>query len=170
MKKTRSQIAKESRQQGQAGEDLLELIHDGYKQAFTAKIEKVDPPVKVVRSGPKVVRAIMLENPFPDYLGTWTERDGLTLAWELKHYSKALLPLGQKKAGVTADQLDLLDRWHASGAVTGVLWLRDRELRLATFDSILAVLETGRKSLKWDDQVKVRRGQGKVVFDWLAEL
>lgn len=163
----RSIGASKARAAGNAFETLLEMIHDAYKEAGRAHIEKVDPPTKVVGKG----KVIYLANPFLDYVGSWKHRNGRMIVMEAKSTQKHRLQLGNEKGGLTANQIKAMGQWHYSGALTGLLWWHDNQIKVISFETINHALMTGAKSLRWGDYPPCRRGPtANIQWDWLAEL
>lgn len=152
-------------------ENHVEIVCDAYRIQRLADIEKVAPPVKVFgmdRQG--MARVALLENPYLDFIGTWTERDGRAIHLEVKTTAEPRLPVGNK-AGVDAEQLANLRRWYDAGAAVGVLWLHGEEVRFVTLTAIQHAMEVdSRKSVPWQDAYPCPPGDGLISFDFLAML
>jgi penicillin-binding protein-related factor A (putative recombinase) len=110
-----------------------------YLLSDVAKVEKVDPPT-VVRGG----KILMLASPWLDFHGTAI--GGGSVVLEVKDTKVGRLALGA--GGLTEKQWDSMQSWHAWGAMVGLLWRFDGEVRLLTVPQISAALE-GRRSVPW---------------------
>ena len=78
-KKSRSNI----RNTGLSFQKTIVEICKEYNRIGIAKIEKVDPPTRIIGTGYKK-RIIFMENPFPDFAGTWTAYGGRSIHLEAK--------------------------------------------------------------------------------------
>src|SRR4051812_39497067 len=72
---------------GKAFEKELERTCGAYNSQRIARLQKVDPPVRIIRymdkeKGKLVERIIFLQNPFLDIMGCWTARGGRTILVE----------------------------------------------------------------------------------------
>jgi hypothetical protein len=156
------------RNNGTAFERQLETIFAAYLKQGRAKIEKVDPPTKVL--GRKV---LFMPNPWLDFAGVWTERDGRTLLIEAKTTLKPTLELGGTH-GLTKAQWGNAMDWQRAGAMVLLLWEHKGEIRVTTPSMAMAdCREQDRKSLRWCDAHKLPQGIGWVTFDpltWAARL
>lgn len=153
-------------------ESHVEIVCDAYRAQGLADIEKVAPPVKVFgRDSRGMARVALLPNPYLDFIGTWTERDGRAIHLEVKTTSAPRLPVGNND-GVDAEQLASLRRWHTAGAVVGVLWQHGPEVRFVSLVQITHALEVDqRKSVRWIDAYPCPPGDdGLISFDFLAML
>lgn len=160
-------MSRGGRNQGTSYETELERAFGTYLLNGIAKVEKCDAPTKVL--GKKV---IYLENPFPDFIGTWTQQGGRLLTFEAKRTDAPTLGVG--KSGLKTHQLDALDLWHRAGGFSALLWQYRGETRAMTAGQIRKALsETGRKSLMWEQATPLPRGTGWVSYDflkWAKEL
>lgn len=155
------------RNSGKPWEEMIQTSADVYERQGFLRLSKVDPPTKMVGPG----RVIWLKNPFLDFVGSWTERQGRALMLEAKSTKDPTLKLRQKDNGVTEDQLWAIDRWHRSGAVTGVLWhVRDKAMYYLSPMALASALIEGRRNVGVDDGVRFTQGVGMVLADFLPAL
>lgn len=152
---------------GKDFEKLLEAIFTGYHNRGIAKIEKVDPPVRVVGGG-KARRIIFLENPWLDYAGTWSEMGGRMLILEAKSTEDERLEIGEK--GITTKQMENLAKWHRYGAAVAILWGHKGAVKVITMATIQAAESMGLKSFNWRHLPGTPKGEGWVVADVLGCL
>lgn len=151
-------------------ETHVALVCDAYRAQRRADITKVEPPTKTLFIGPGRTKTIHLENPYLDFVGAWTERGGRAVHIEAKTTQAPRLPVGND-AGVSAEQLTNLKRWHAAGAAVGVLWEHDGQVRFVTITAIEhARTVEDRASVKWANAYPIPPGDGFVSFDFLAIL
>lgn len=148
---------------GTAFERQLELIFQAYLKQGRAKIEKVDPPTKVL--GRKV---LFMPNPWLDFAGSWTEQGGRMLMIEAKTTQKPTLALGGSR-GLTESQWQNAMDWARAGAMVLILWEHRGEIRATTpAMAMRACRENERKSLRWCDAHRLPKGSGWVTFDPLT--
>lgn len=169
---SRSAASSLATKRGREFESILARICDCYRQSARAKIHKVDPPSKVVGRGSSA-RIIYGENPFLDFIGTWSERGNRSLMLEAKSTSKHLLAIDTKKGGLTRNQITSMISWRKAGTVTALLWYRSdlREVKVITLETIEFAVENGARSLRWEDFSKCSKGRdARVPFDFLTEL
>lgn len=152
---------------GKEFERLLEAIFTGYLNRGIAKIEKVDPPVKVVGGG-KARRVIFMKNPWLDYAGVWTEMGGRLLILEAKATETERLEIGD--GGITSKQMENLASWHRFGAVTAILWGHRGQVKVITAATIQAAADMELKAFQWRHLPATPTGEGWVVADVLGEL
>ena len=158
---TTSNHMKTSKRGGEL-ERTLEAIHGVYRMTRRAKVHKVDPPVRIVGGG-GARRIIFLENPFVDYVGAWTERNGRMLAIEAKETTEPRLDMATAKLSGT--QQLALTQWRDSGALALVCWRHEGEIRLVTIAIMLAEQAAGRASVRWSRAVPLLRTE--VPHDYL---
>jgi len=151
---------------GRSLQKLIDGICKQYEAGGVARIKKVDPPVRIMGGGRKIVH---LENPFVDFIGTWRARGGRTICLEAKETREPQLKL-VSDGGLTERQYKALKHWRQFGAAVGVLWGYHDELRFVPFEAIQAQLDSGIKHLKWGNATPVRRGPGFIIWDFLATL
>lgn len=164
-KKPRKSVGKENT--GKDFEKLLEAVFQGYETRGIARIQKVDPPVRIVGPfGRK--RVIFLENPWLDYAGSWTEAGGRMLIIEAKSTEEPSLELGD--GGITKRQTDELTKWDRYGALTGIVWHHRGDVRVITAATLRVALAMGLKSFKWQHLPPVPKGEGWVLWDVLGAL
>lgn len=126
-------------------------------------VEKVEPPVRVIGGGKRSRQVIFLDNPFLDFTGAWTERDGRALHFEAKHTSENSLAIG-KTSGVNERQFQALKDWTNAGAVAGVIW----QCPAGTFyltAGMCASFACGRARLKPENGHILTQGKGFILFD-----
>lgn len=152
---------------GKEFESTLEAVFEGYRKRGIADVQKVDPPVRVV-GPPKFKRVILLENPWLDFVGTWTEMGGRMLVIEAKSTEEPRLELGD--GGFTKAQQDAMARWHRSGALTGLVWYHGGAVKVITHGMVQMALEMGVKSFKWRHLPGTPKGEGWVLWDVLEVL
>lgn len=156
---------------GKGTEDLVKIMGEIYESQGRAVLRKVDPPTRTIRIAGKPV-VIQLDNPFLDFVGTWTERAGRMLVIEVKSTKVARLDVG-KDSGVNAKQLAALHAWEKGGAAVGVIWMcdeRSREMRFVSLQRIEACRAEGRASVPWKDAYNIPQGMGLLTHDFLAIL
>lgn len=140
---------------------------DLYREKNLLRMDKVDPPVRVVGSG-QFRKVLFMENHFLDFIGSWTERAGRMVAIEAK--STAVPSLGIP-ARLTDRQREWLLRWHNSGAAVGVLWeWKDNGTVFLPIGQIQSVWKTGRRHIKFDECERVAQGQGFLLVDFIQNL
>ncbi len=159
-------------------ENALVRTLDAYRSAGLCDLEKVEPPVKTFGSQ-KGRTVIFLKNPFLDFIGSWTERDGRLLVVECKSTETDTLTIGAldetalgKKvsaSGIKMSQILSGHRWQRSGAAVCYLWNYHGSVKLVTPNMVSAQL-THRKSLRWCDAHPVPQGPGFILIDFLALL
>jgi hypothetical protein len=116
------------------------------------------------------MKIIYLTNPFLDLVGAWTEKGGRACFLEVKSTVGQRLPINRSN-GVTPKQLEALRDWRKAGAVTGVLWVRGKDLKVITLETIEFAEACGHASLPWRDFPLCRRGNSPFLrFDFLAEI
>lgn len=160
--------ARKSNDRGKALQARLESIWLGYRKAGRARIEKIDPPVKVYGTGPRR-SVVFLENPWLDYSGAWTEQGGRSLHIEAKSTDGERLSLGGS-GGVTNNQVAALRKWSEAGGVAALAWGHANEIKIIPARELLDAWDAGAKSIQWRHLPAVPRGTGLVEFDLLAAL
>ena len=150
---------------GSAFESLVEQHWMAYDKQGVCKVEKVDPPTRMAGKF-----LIQLDNPFLDYVGSWTERGGRMIVIEAKTTLEPRLPILGKSGGMTEKQIESFKRWHAMKAAVAVLWQHDDEIRLVHSIHIEEAEWNQRKSIRWDQADKIPRGKGFLLFDWMKSL
>lgn len=155
---------------GTSFEDHVEIVCDYYRAARSADITKVEPPTRTLFIGPGKTKIIHLENPYLDFVGTWTARGGKAIHLEAKTTDTPRLPVGNK-AGVDAQQLASLHRWHNAGAAVGVLWQHMGKVRFVTLTALQHALEVEeRASVAWTKAYPIPAGPDMLSFDFLPIL
>lgn len=156
---------------GTAFEKSIRQTCDAYYSAGIAYLEKVAPPVLVLRPPGRLPVIRLLENPFLDFVGTWTARDGKLLMIECKYTTGDTLSIGAE-SGIKLKQLEACEKWERAGAATAILWRSaagGHDTRILTPDMVRAQL-TRRKSFRWCDAHAVPQGRGFILIDFLAIL
>lgn len=153
---------------GKQLEKLLDVIHLEYRIRGIADIEKVDPPVRVLGGGLKR-RVIFKENPFLDYIGAIRDTGQLVML-EAKSTEKPVLACGGKN-GLTAKQIENLQRWEAAGAIVGVFWYcrEAKDAKLVTLADVQITLDH-RKSVTWETAQEICHYEGAGSWDYLPQL
>ena len=149
---------------GKRFEKLLKQVADVYFHKKVLRLEKCDPPVRII--GPGKVQ--FLENPFSDFTGVWEERGGRALMIEAKSTKDGKLPIGNGK--LTDLQIDWLIRWHTVGAAVGVIWESDFRVGFLPIGTIEAIRQSGRRSIKFEEADPVPQGMGHILFDFAVNL
>lgn len=149
---------------GRRFEDLFARVADQYHFRKLMRLEKVGPPVRFAGPG----RIIFLENPFPDWTGTWTERGGRTVMLETKSTADDKLPISDSK--LTDTQISWLEKWHYAGAVTGVIWESNFRVGFLPIGRIIQVWQSGRRHFKFEEADPVPQGNGFVLFDFIENI
>lgn len=158
---------------GRGFESMFERTCDAYRSANRLRLQKVEPPVRVIGWGENR-KVIFLENPFPDYIGAWTERGGQTLCIEVKSTSGEEghnLKIVKGSGGLRDTQIDWLIRWHRSGAAVGIVWEYVGHgwafLPVGLVDSIR---QNGRRHVKFKECEKIAQGPGFMIVDFITNL
>ncbi len=149
----------------------LESTGAGYQTRGIARFEKVDPPVAIIwpfnkHTGKKEQRVIFKENPHLDYVGVWSKRGGRMLSFEAKSTSAHRLAFNGDN-GLTATQWAAMKSWRMAGAATFLLWRYAGAVALFTPELMQAAQARGDKSLVFENGIKVPRGEGRIVWDFL---
>jgi len=153
-----------NRNDGRSFEKTLETINSQYERQGRATVSKVEPPCRVIGWGPQR-KVIFLPNPYPDFLGVWTELGSRPLFFEAKSTSEPRL--ANDKSHLSDNQLEAMRRWRTAGAATFLLW---EMAGVVTFWT-MAMIEAGlsaRRSLVFEDGHQVESGTGFVFHDYLA--
>lgn len=160
---------KRARNNGNEAESLILALCEEYRAQGRANLKKVDPPSKVVKFG-KETKIIYQANPFLDLVGTWTEKGGRACFLEVKSTVGERLSISRSN-GVTPKQIESLRDWRDSGAVTGVLWVRAKQLKVISLETIEFAIACGNVSLPWHNFPLCRAGRSPFLrVDFLAEL
>lgn len=152
--------------EGGAAQLMVEKTAEAYKQAAVLRLAKADPPLKVFGRG-IAKKIIFLPNPFPDYIGAWTERAGRMLALEVKSTSEPRLTLN---GNISETQIGWLVHWHRSGAAVGVLWNCGPDWSFLPIGQIKQVWDSGVRHIKFEQCDRISQGQGFVLLDFAANL
>jgi penicillin-binding protein-related factor A (putative recombinase) len=158
--------ASNARNDGRRFEELFRGVADQYQHHRLLRLEKCDAPTKVLGVRPNV-KVIFQENPFADWVGSWTERGGRALVLETKSTLEDKLTLGGK---LSDNQIEWLGRWHAAGAVTGVVWEANFLVGFLPLGRIMDVVKSGRRHIKFAEADPVPQGKGWVLFDFIQNL
>lgn len=149
-------------------QDEIDAIAKDYQRRGILTLKKVDPPTRVI-PGPRP-KVIMLENPFLDFIGTWTERQGRCLVLEAKSTEEPKLTICNS-GGLSERQWNALHAWETAGAVTGVLWgYREAEIRFVPMAALRAQWRSEAKHIKWENATPIPRGTGFCTWDFAAVL
>jgi penicillin-binding protein-related factor A (putative recombinase) len=151
---------------GRAFQDDLVRTCKEYQAMGVLRMRKVDPPMRVMGGG-AARRVIFTENPFPDFIGAWTERGGRMVAFEAKSTKEPRLEVGGA-GGLNETQLRNLRHWQQAGAVTFVLWeWRGHGVILLGTQGLLGLSQ---KHIKWGFPLRhaVPPGTGFILHDFLA--
>lgn len=154
---------------GKFFEKELALTLAAYERQGTARLRKVDPPVRMIGGGRGIIQ---LPNPFLDYVGALTARGGRAVFIEAKSTAGARLPVGGKD-GLTGKQVEALRAWHSAGALVGLLWRRmagEEVVRVFTVGDVNQALSRGALSLRPEDGAVCRQGTGYALWDFLPVL
>ena len=157
---------------GKAFESMISNSINSYRDKL--KMKKVDPPTRVVGSG-NFRKVIFLENPFPDFVGCWTERGGRAVFIECKSTGKPKLPFNSDN-GITVKQMQNLHHWHSGGAVVFVLWQHNNSVRLVPapviFDAETAnTRHSSVKHVDWENSgTLIQQGIGMCLVDFLPAM
>lgn len=151
-------------------EHEMEFTFASYARAGVATAHKVTPPARIVGSF-AARKVIFLANPFLDFAGTWTKRNGRSLFLEAKSTGNGRLPF-LRDAGIKPSQFEALNKWHAAGAAVGVIWHRTdtKQTALLTLSDLRVANAANVASIKWEGVTLVPRGLGGVIHDVLAVL
>lgn len=149
---------------GKRFERLFKQVADEYKYRRVLRMEKCDPPTRIVGPG----KILFLENPFADFVGSWTERGGRSILLEAKSTQDDRLPMGTGK--LSDKQIEWLYRWHCAGAVVGVVWEAAFKVGFLPIGKIKQIADSGRRHLKFEDADNVPQGRGLILFDFVQNL
>ena len=100
---------------GKTFEHALETIWKSYRITGQARIERTDPPHRIISN-----KVQYTSNPWLDYAGSYR---GRAVIIEAKSHAATRLPW-RRSGGITSKQADALLSWHDHGAVCAVLWGR----------------------------------------------
>ncbi len=153
---------------GRRFEKEIEITAGAYEARGIATLEKVDPPMRIFRRGGSV-QMIHLKNPFLDFSGVWTARNGRALFIEAKSTSGHRLAFNGG-GGLSENQWTAIHRWRSAGAACALVWEFDTRVVLFTPELLLVAQASGAKSLKHEDGLPVARGVGAIVWDFLPVL
>lgn len=150
------------RNDGRAFETQVEAILRVYESKGLMSVRKVDPPTKVIGG-----RVIFQANPFPDFIGAWTERGGRMIAFEAKSTLDARLEANGNR-GITITQMRSLREWRNANAATFVLWEHRGVVKMVPDFRLRTLHEAHSKSIGWDDleAFVVPAGTGYVTADF----
>lgn len=146
-------------------EKRLQAVHNVYAMNRVAKIQKVTPPALVIKG-----KMILMQNPWLDFAGTWTEQQGRTLIIEAKLTEKPTLDLCVQ-GGLSENQYSNLWAWSNAGAVVGLVWLftEVNDIRLITLPMMATTVQGGTKRFYWGDAMPVPSRPG-CPWDYLPLL
>lgn len=153
---------------GRSFQKEIERTCGGYQSRRAATIRKVDPPTRLIGTGANR-KVIFLANPFLDFVGTWTARHGRAIVLECKSTQTHRLPF-RRSGGLTDEQLGTIKTWRHAGAAVALLWRWNERVALFTPEQLVAFEAAAVKSLLHESGVLVPRGEGNVVWDFLAVL
>ena len=155
---------------GTAFEDHVALVCEAYRFQQRAYLEKVEAPTKVIRAG-GFSKVVQLKNPFVDFIGVWREHGNRCIVLEAKSTTEPRLPVC-RDPGVSADQLEAMEKWWSNGAAVGVLWEHGPEVRFVTLGMLFAARDSDeRVSVPWSKAYPIPKGTSEVVaFDFLAVM
>jgi hypothetical protein len=149
---------------------MFERTCDAYRVAKVARLAKVEPPVRVIGWG-ESRKVIFLKNTFPDYIGSWTERNGRALCIEVKSTLEPKLPICTTSGGLKDDQIDNLVLWHYSGAAVGVVWeWVGHGFAFVPIGLADSIRKEPRRHIKWNEADPVAQGTGFMMIDFLTNL
>jgi len=158
---------RKAKKAGDDSEGMVLGLCDEYLKQGRAKLEKVDPPTKVVGRPPRI---IYQRNPFLDLVGTWTEKQGRALFLEVKSTTSHRLPISRPN-GLTKDQLGHLRAWSEAGATVALLWVHSGGLKVITLETIEDAAGRENPSIPWGDFPLCRRGPlPSLRWDFLSEI
>ena len=167
--KGRGQVVSNARNDGRSFEGLIEKTADAYFNARILRLCKVEPPVRVIGWG-KNRQVIFLENPFPDWTGTWTERAGRSLMLEPKSTIQPKLPLA-KSGKLSEKQVEWLKRWHYAGAAVGIIWeWVNQGCVFIPIGQAVEIWKSGRRHIKFEECDPIKQGRGFVLIDFVENL
>jgi len=156
------------RNNGRAFEGLVETILTHYAGAGLLRLKKVEPPTRTF-GGAGRRQVVYLANPFLDFIGAWTEAGGRTVCLEVKSTQENRLPMGGT-SGLSGTQVETIFHWENAGAVVAVIWECPEGVFMVRPAGVRRAIAAGRKSLKPEDGLRVPRGTGWVVWDFLSLL
>jgi hypothetical protein len=158
-------IQKNKSNDGRRFEDLFAGVNTQYNYKRVLKLEKVDPPTRIVGPG----RIIFLASCFSDYVGTWSERQGRALFIEAKSTVGDMLPI-RDDSNLKNKQIDDLIMWHGCGAAVGVVWESNFRVGFLPIGTIDAIRKSGRKYIDFREADPVPQGKGMILFDFAVNL
>lgn len=151
-------------------EHEMTFTFEAYARAGIATAHKVSPPARIVGSF-AARKVIFMANPFLDFAGVWTRRNGRALFLEAKSTGNGRLPF-QRDAGIKVSQWEALQSWHAAGAAVGVIWHRTdtRQTAFLSFSDLRVAQAAQAASIKWEGVTVIPQGRGGVIHDVIAVL
>lgn len=142
-------------------EKQLVITNRAYEEAGIARVEKVEPPTRWANGHP-----VPLRNPFVDFTGVTR---GRSIHMEAKSTEKPSLSL-LNEGGVTQRQWDMMIEWERHGAMCGVVWGYQGDLRFLSIATMRERLATGKKTMHWEEAEPISQGQGFILNDWLLNM
>lgn len=147
---------------GRAFETALTEQFKLYAARGICRVEKVEPPTVMRCIGPGRYKPVHLENPFLDFIGTWTAERGRTLIIEAKSTSEPRLACPADN-GIKAEQLVAMERWQDAGAFVALLWEYrtpdSADVRIVTPAIARAAKAVhARASIAWDQAIRIPNG------------
>lgn len=154
-------------------ENRIVKISKIYHSQERALLYKCDPPSRTFNVNGKTFTTL-LKNPFPDFVGSWTEKEGRSILIEAKSTQHPRLPIMCKSGGLTVDQVEHLKQWHDSGAAVGIVWEHDLKWKFIGIKQVQATLlmkrgNQPRKSIRWDEAQEIPKN-GMNYIDFLCNL
>ncbi len=140
---------------GRSFQKEIEASVAAYREQGIASLEKADPPVVVIWPFDPVTkmkkqRVIFKKNPWLDFVGVWTSRNGRALFVEAKSTSSHRLPIN-RHGGLTDEQVTALFRWRRAGAAVCVVWRFEDNVVVFTPEMLQAATVAGAKSLVFEE-------------------
>lgn len=148
------------RNTGAVAEKMILLTAKEYERRGILTLRKVDPPLRTWGPG----RTILLPNPWLDFAGAWTERDGRMFLVEVKSMRERQLRIGI--GGVNDRQLENAVLWSRAGAAVLLLW----ECSGGWFAGPLPEIAVGTETLSPGSLMEVQRGTGLILVDFVKSL
>lgn len=151
---------------GKPAERLVLEIAGAYERRGVLRMRKVDPPSAWTKRG-----VVLTDNPFPDFVGSWTRMGGRMIACEVKSTSEPKLVLG--KGGITDGQAKLLTQWMESGAAVFVLWVYGSDMAFIPWGWIMRRPSGARRHIKWMEagcMTLCKDGLGYTIHDFEREM
>lgn len=156
---------------GRSLEHELEIIASLYAERGILRLGRTTPPTRTWREG-ESQRVCFLKNPWLDYAGTWTEREGRMLLIEAKTTHEPVLNLAagkDGKGGLSKNQIENLMLWEKAGAAVGCIWQWQGKCVWINTKDIQREFPKV-KHVYFRDLPPIPQGEGFILIDFVQNL